>query len=117
MHDEGLGHELDPVSCVELGAIVATAKNQQLLRSVARLLDAPGDKETPTVIRDQALLQLMAATGLRASEIVALDTDDVEMWRMVSRGLSMPTVIEGGSPDGKPPAYLGCKVSAPISED
>jgi hypothetical protein len=45
------------------------------------------------------------------------DTSDVEMWRMVSRGLSMPTVIEGGSPDGKPLAYLGCKVNAPTSED
>jgi len=43
------------------------------------------------------------------------DISDVGMWRMVSRGLSMQTVIEGRSPVGKPLAYLGCKGSAPVT--
>jgi len=43
---------------------------------VERLLDAPGN--TPEGIRDRAMLALMYASGLRASEVVALRMENVD---------------------------------------
>src|SRR3954453_8110827 len=45
---------------------------------VAKLLDQPKGTE-PTVLRDRALLELMYACGLRASEAVDLDVADVDL--------------------------------------
>src|SRR5688572_8753427 len=41
--------------------------------------------------------------------------DEAGMWRTVSRGLSTPIAIEGGSPVGRRPVLLGCRVSAPVT--
>jgi integrase/recombinase XerD len=45
---------------------------------VARLLDAPRGTEPPA-LRDRALLELMYACGLRASEAIALEVGDVDL--------------------------------------
>jgi integrase/recombinase XerD len=45
---------------------------------MATLLDAP-DSETPTGLRDRALLELMYSTGLRCAEVSALNLDDVDL--------------------------------------
>jgi integrase/recombinase XerD len=45
---------------------------------VERLLDAP-DRRTPEGLRDRAMLMLMYASGLRASEIVSLRMENVDM--------------------------------------
>jgi len=45
---------------------------------VARLLDAPRGAEPPA-LRDRALLELMYACGLRASEAIALEVGDVDL--------------------------------------
>jgi len=45
-------------------------------REVERLLSAP-DPSTPLGLRDKALLEVLYATGARASEVVALDLDSV----------------------------------------
>jgi len=45
---------------------------------VAQLLDAPRGAEPPA-LRDRALLELMYACGLRASEAIALEVGDVDL--------------------------------------
>ncbi len=45
---------------------------------VDRLLDAP-DRTTPEGVRDRAMLELMYASGLRASEVVTLRLENVDM--------------------------------------
>lgn len=44
---------------------------------MARLLDIPGD--TPEVLRDRAMLELLYSSGLRLAELVGLDLPDVDM--------------------------------------
>ena len=45
---------------------------------VEALLEAP-DVATPLGLRDRAIFEVMYATGLRASELIGLRTDDVDM--------------------------------------
>jgi integrase/recombinase XerD len=47
---------------------------------VRRLLEAPRGSE-PAPLRDRALLELMYACGLRASEVVGLDVTDIDLER------------------------------------
>ncbi len=46
---------------------------------VERLLDAPGKSDEPRTVRDRAILELLYATGMRVSELVALNEGDVDL--------------------------------------
>ncbi len=46
---------------------------------VERLLDSASQKQTPRGLRDRAILELLYATGMRVSELVALNVGDVDL--------------------------------------
>ena len=73
-------------------ALVGTPKREQRLPAhlgeaeVSRLLDMP-DASQPLGRRDRAILELFYASGLRLSELVGLDVDDVNLSSRVVRVL------------------------------
>lgn len=46
---------------------------------VEKLLEAPGESNEPRPLRDKAILELLYATGMRVSELVALNEGDVDL--------------------------------------
>jgi integrase/recombinase XerC len=74
------------------GLLLGSAKAPRPLPAVLDLeqaqavLEVPSDGE-PKELRDQAILELLYATGVRVSELCALDVDDVDRDRHVIRVL------------------------------
>ena len=50
-------------------------------REVALLLELPARSQTPKGLRDRAILELLYATGMRVSELTALNAGDVDLDR------------------------------------
>ena len=77
---------------------------------VDSLLTAP-DPDTAMGIRDRALLELLYATGLRVSELLSLDTDDIDRHgdeiRVTGKGSKERVVIMGSKAIAAMDAYLG----------
>lgn len=48
-------------------------------QEIAMLLDQPRLSKAPTQIRDQSILELLYATGIRVSEMVSLDLDNINL--------------------------------------
>jgi integrase/recombinase XerD len=49
------------------------------VQEIDELLEQPARRTTPEAKRDRAMLELMYATGLRVTELVSLDADDVQL--------------------------------------
>jgi len=74
---EGLAAS-DPSADVVTPRLPRSLPNALSVAQVERLLAAPSG-DTPASLRDRALLELLYGAGLRISELVALDVDDVDL--------------------------------------
>ncbi len=80
----------------DVGALLATPRSGRSLPGVLRrdeadvLLHVAGlaaDDDSPTAVRDLAVLEVLYASGIRVGELCGLDLDDVERSRRVLRVL------------------------------
>ncbi|MFQ5945000.1 MAG: site-specific tyrosine recombinase XerD [Anaerolineae bacterium] len=69
----------DPTATLESPRVEKRLPRAISQSAVRKLLAEPAKGETPKAARDSALLELAYATGMRASEIVSLDLDDVNL--------------------------------------
>ena len=74
----------DPMSNVELPKLGRTLPKVLTEQDVEALLDAP-DVSSPIGMRDRAMLELLYACGLRVTELVTLETHQVNMRQGVVR--------------------------------
>ncbi len=68
----------DPTAELDSPKVEKHLPNTMSREEVVRLLTMPSSS-TPTGLRDKALLELLYATGLRVSELVALDVEDADI--------------------------------------
>jgi len=97
------------------GGLVATPKRDIRMPAhlsegeMTALLDAP-DGDTPLTRRDRAILELFYASGLRLSELVGLDVDDLnlsaKMVRVLGKGGKQRIIPFNGSTAKAVRAYL-----------
>lgn len=66
----------DPSECLKPPKVEKKAPVVLTVEEVDRFLNQP-DKETPKELRDKAMLELLYATGIRVSELVGLQMQDV----------------------------------------
>jgi integrase/recombinase XerD len=70
---------VDTSTSLETPKIAKRTPKTMSHEDVERLLAAPGSGNSPKVLRDHALLELLYATGMRVSELVALQIGDVDL--------------------------------------
>jgi integrase/recombinase XerD len=68
----------DPCIDVQPSAIPKRLPKALSYDEIAGILDAAGDLDTASGLRDRALLELLYGTGTRISEAVGLDIDDID---------------------------------------
>lgn len=69
----------DPTALVDSPAVDKHLPHPLSREEVVRLLAQPAGVDTPKGLRDRAMLELMYATGMRASEVIALEFDAVDL--------------------------------------
>ena len=69
----------DPTVAVDFPSVDKHLPHPLSPEEMARLLLEPAKLKTPKALRDQALLELMYATGMRASEVVGLEVDAIDL--------------------------------------
>ena len=104
----------DPSVHIESPQIEKTLPKVLNLSEVEALLESP-DKDSPLGIRDRAMLELLYATGIRVSELIQLNLDDLHLTmgfircigkgnkeRIIPIGRTASNVIETYIKDGRP---------------
>ena len=76
LHEEGVV-ETDPTENLSSPRLGRSLPEALTVEEVERLLDTP-DHATPEGKRDRAMLELLYASGMRVTELVSLDLDDVD---------------------------------------
>jgi len=69
----------DPTAAVDSPPVSKHLPRPLSPEEMARLLAEPAKSRTPKALRDWALLELMYATGMRASEVIGLEMDAVDL--------------------------------------
>jgi integrase/recombinase XerD len=78
LHKEGLLNQ-DLVAEIRSPKVKKSLPRPIPPEAVERLLAEPGKSHTPKALRDKALLEMLYATGMRVSELVSLNIDDIDM--------------------------------------
>lgn len=71
--------EDDPTATLDSPKVKKQLPRAITSEDVERLLAEPAKQSSPKALRDKAMLELMYATGMRATELVDLDIDDVNL--------------------------------------
>jgi integrase/recombinase XerD len=71
--------QCDPTECIDSPRVDRDLPRALTPRQVDELLELPLRLPTPERIRDKAMLELLYATGMRVSELVALNVNDVDL--------------------------------------
>jgi len=71
--------ESDPTLGLEAPKVKKRLPRTLSNAEIERLLAAPGQSSQPKILRDRALLETLYATGMRVSELVSLNLDDVNL--------------------------------------
>lgn len=71
--------EGNPTSNVSAPRIGRSLPKALSIEEVDKLLAAPGQIHTPEATRDQAMLELLYASGMRVSELLSLDLEDISL--------------------------------------
>jgi integrase/recombinase XerD len=72
--------ERNPAHEIQAPKVRKRAPRTLSSQEVTRLLEAPSQRHaTPKAIRDRALLELLYATGMRATEVVSLNVGDIDL--------------------------------------
>lgn len=69
----------DPTENLKSPQVGKTLPRSLTAREVDELLEQPARRNTPEARRDKAMLELLYATGLRVTELVSLDLNDVAL--------------------------------------
>ncbi len=69
----------DPTETLSSPRVGKTLPKALSVREVDELLEQPRKRSTPEAKRDKAMLELLYATGMRVSELVALNLDSIEL--------------------------------------
>jgi integrase/recombinase XerD len=69
----------DPTATLDSPKVKKQLPKAISAEDVERLLAEPAKHSTPKALRDKAMLELMYATGMRATELVELDIDDMNL--------------------------------------
>ena len=70
---------LDPTEALSSPRVGKTLPKALTVQEVDELLEQPAKRDTPEAKRDKAMLELLYATGMRVSELVALNLDSIEL--------------------------------------
>ncbi len=69
----------DPTATLDSPKVGRSLPRAISVEQVDLLLEQPAKDTTPEGLRDRAMLELLYATGMRVSELVSLNTDDVSL--------------------------------------
>src|SRR3990172_8564828 len=69
----------NPTESLEAPRVGKTLPRPLTVQQIDELLEQPSKRKTPEAQRDQAMLELVYATGLRVTELVSLDLESISL--------------------------------------